>query len=99
MLDWISAVIGVAGTALGAGVGYRGALAIHKQTQRAARASEVRGALADYLGHLYVAVAELRELPASTEPGSLGKFLDKLRGESAAYVTRRRMEFQVTGNR
>jgi hypothetical protein len=86
--EWLTAAIGVggtlAGTGLGAGLGYRGALSINSRQRADAQRARVRAALAEYIGALYVAVGEMRDLPPATEPNWLGRALDRLRGEQGA---------------
>jgi hypothetical protein len=101
--EWLTAAIGVggtlAGTGLGAGLGYRGALSINSRQRADAQRARVRAARAEYIGALYVAVGEMRDLPPATEPNWLGRALDRLRGEQGAWLARRAAEYRLTGDR
>jgi hypothetical protein len=97
--EWFTAAISVAGTLGGAGVGYRGALAINRHDHTAAVRDRARHALAEYLGTLYVSVAELRDLPSNKPPNWLDQKVDALRGEQGAWVARRRTEYKLSGDR
>jgi hypothetical protein len=99
MQDWIVALIGVGGTLSGTGLGYRGARAINRDDRAAAMREQVRAAVADYFRMLVVSVAELRDLPPRKDPKALDQAVDKLRGEQAAWIARRRSEFRLAGDR
>jgi hypothetical protein len=101
--EWITAAIGVggtlAGTGLGAGLGYRGALSINQRQRADAQRARVRDVLAEYMGALYVAVGELRDLPPNQPPKRLSHVVDQLRGEQGAWLARRTAEHRLTGDR
>ena len=101
--EWITAAIGVggtlAGTGLGAGLGYRGALSINQRQRADAQRAHVRDALAEYMGALYLAVGELRDLPPNQPPNWLSHALEQFRGEQRAWLARRTAEYRLTGDR
>lgn len=74
----------------GAGLGFLGTLTVNARQRREARRSEIRRALADFLGALYPAVAELREMPSNKEPDAFSKAIDRLSGDQATWVRTRR---------
>jgi hypothetical protein len=96
---WLTAAIGVAGTLGGTGLGYRGALAIHRRDRTSALQDRIRSALAEYLGALYASVGELRDLPPSKPLNRLYQAINELRGEQATWLARRRAEYRLTGDR
>ena len=101
--EWITAAIGVsgtlAGTGLGAGLGYRGARSINQRQRADAQRARVQDALADYVGALYIAVGELRDLPPNRPPNWLSEAIDQLRGERGAWLARRTAEYRLSGDR
>ena len=98
MSDWVTTAITVAGPLAGVGLGYLGSARIARRARDTERERELRQALGRYLGALYPFVAELRELPA-LEIGAAGRFIDRVRGESATYLAGRRGIQRNFGNR
>jgi hypothetical protein len=86
----LAALIGAFG---GAGVGFIGSAKISADQRREARRVEKVQAFSSYLGALYPAVAELRELPADS--GSwrtlASDAIDRLQGEAATYMRNRKI--------
>jgi hypothetical protein len=92
-------LIGVGGALLGAVVGVRGALAISRDERRHRKPEDLRSALAIYLGALYPAVNELRELPpARTLPGFV-TLIDRLQPPDVAWARQRSREYRLYGYR
>ena len=99
MQEWVTSLIVVGGTLAGTGLGYRGALAINRRDHASALRDRMRSAFAEYLGSLYVSVAELRDVPANKPPTWLDRAVDKMRGEQATWIARRRAEYRLAGDR
>jgi hypothetical protein len=85
-----AAVAGLIGAFGGAGVGFLGTLTVSADQRREARRKDMHRALADYLGALYPAVTELRELPSNKEPDALTRVIDRMSGEQATWMRTRK---------
>lgn len=59
----------------------------------------MRDAFGVYLGALYPAVAELRELPDVGSPSAVARLQDRIRGETATFIVSRRGERATFGDR
>lgn len=59
----------------------------------------MRHAFASYLGALYPAVAELRELPPARRSPANATILDRVRGNESTFLAARRRERAVFGDR
>lgn len=90
--------VAVAGTLAGAAVGVAGAANISRRAREDAFSDRMRDAFGDYLGALYTAVADLRELPDVERIPMLDQAVSRLRGEKAAFIATRRREQQVFGD-
>lgn len=78
--------LAVAGTLAGAGLGVTGAIRISRQERRAALNDRIRDAFGIFLGAVYPAVAELRELPDVVGIPKLDQAYNRLRGEKATFT-------------
>lgn len=78
-------IIGPVSTVVGVGLGYISSRAVSKSEREAASHADLQRAISIYLGALYPAVAQLRQMP-DVRPGALSDLLDRLRGEAATYV-------------
>lgn len=85
-----AAVAGLVGALGGAGLGFISSLKISSDQRREAQRLERQRAFAVYLGALYPAVAELREMPANKEPNVLTKIIDQVSGEQASWMRTRK---------
>lgn len=99
MDDVVTAAIGVVGTLAGTGLGFTGAFFISRSERQHAVQRERCRAFATYLGVLYPAVAELRDLPSVRQAAPPTTILDRLRGEEVTFVAARRRERAVFGDR
>lgn len=88
----------VLGTLAGAAVGVAGALRISRHARRDALNDRMRDAFGIYLGALYPAVAELRDLPDVDGLPKLDRAFNWLRGERATFIASRRNERQIFGD-
>ncbi|MGZ4248871.1 MAG: hypothetical protein ACXVUE_11270 [Solirubrobacteraceae bacterium] len=88
----------VAGTLASAVVGVAGAARISRQARREALNDRMRDAFGVYLGALYPAVADLRELPDVDGLPMLDQAINRLRGDKATFVASRRRERQIFGD-
>jgi gas vesicle protein len=87
-----AAVIGVLGTLAGAVVGLIGAAKLSTAERREARRVEKQQAFARYLGALYSAVGELRELPPDGPGTIVYDLAERIRGKAATFEqTRKRL--------
>jgi hypothetical protein len=82
-----AALVGAFG---GSGIGFLGALKINADQRREAERTEKRRAFALYLGALYPAVAELREMPPNKAPDLVEQAVDRLSSEQASWLRTRR---------
>jgi hypothetical protein len=87
---WLVALISVAGTLLGAVIGFGGALKISREGRAEERKKEKRLALANYLAALYQVVGEFRDMPADPPRSKIDDLIDALAGEATTWVRRRR---------
>lgn len=85
-----AALAGLIGALGGATIGLVGALKINADQRDAAARAEKQRAFAAYLGALYPAVAELREMPPNKEPDLLERAVDRISSEQATWVRTRR---------
>ena len=85
-----AAVAGLIGAFGGSGIGLAGALRINAVQRRDGDIAEKRRAFAAYLGALYPAVAELREMPPNKEPDLLMRAIDGVSSEQASWVRTRK---------
>ncbi len=85
-----AATAGLIGAFGGGALGLLGALKVGADQRREALATERRQALAAYLGALYPAVGELREMPPNKEVDPINKALDWVGGEQATWVRTRK---------
>jgi hypothetical protein len=85
-----AAAAGLIGAFVGAGIGFLGALKLARDQRRGSLVTEKREALAAYLGALYPAVGELREMPPNKNVDPISKAIDRLSGEQATWVRGRR---------
>jgi hypothetical protein len=90
--------VAVAGTLAGAVVGVAGAARISRRTRREALNDRMRDAFGVYLGALYPAVADLRELPDVNGLPMLDQAVNRVRGEKATFIASRRRERQIFGD-
>lgn len=95
----VDALIGVGGVLLGAIVGVRGALVVSRDERRHEQREDLRRALAAYLGALYPAVNELRELPPARPAPRVARWIDSLQPSDAAWARQRRREYRLYGYR
>jgi len=93
----VDALVAVAGTLLGAAVGVRGALVISRAERLDATREDVRRTLAGYLGALYPAVAELRELSPRRELPLLVRWLQRPEPSDVAWARQRWREYRGYG--
>lgn len=80
----------------GAAVGFAGALKVSSAQRQAEFRRDQREALSAYIGALYPAVGELRELPPNKELDLVNKAIDKLSGEQATWVRTRRALLKIS---
>jgi hypothetical protein len=92
-------LVGVGGTALGAGLGYLGTRRISRVERETSLRGEKRRAYAAYLGALYPVVSELRDMPAARRLRFYERWLDQLRGEAATWTLTRRHLRRTVGDR
>lgn len=85
-----AALAGLIGAFGGAGIGLGGTLKVGRVQQREARRKEQEHAFAAFLGALYPAVSELREMPPNREPNLVEKATDLLSSEQAQWARTRR---------
>lgn len=90
--------VAVAGTLAGAALGVAGAARISRAARREALNDRMRDAFGIYLGALYPAVADLRELPDVEGLPVLDQAVNRLRGEKATFIASRRRERQIFGD-
>lgn len=94
----IGEAIAVAGTLAGACVGVGGTLLISRRERQSVLNARMRDSFGVFLGVIYPAVAELRELPDVNGLPAVDKAYNKIRGEGATYVAGRRRERQIFGD-
>ncbi|MGE5282562.1 MAG: hypothetical protein ACM3N0_09645 [Chloroflexota bacterium] len=85
-----AAIAGLVGAFGGSGIGLAGSLKISAVQRSEAARVERRRAFAGFLGALYPAVTELREMPPNREPNLLERASDVLSTEQASWVRTRR---------
>lgn len=83
----LAALLGAFG---GAAIGFAGSLKVNADQRREADRIEKRRALAAYLGALYPAVSELREMPPDKDLDMIGRAIEMLSGEQASWIRTRR---------
>lgn len=96
---WVSEAIAVGGTLAGAVVGVCGSLVISNRQRANSINDGMRDAFGVYLGALYPAVAELRDMPDAGRPSAVARLQDRIRGETATFVVTRRGERATFGDR
>jgi hypothetical protein len=87
---WIGGLIGVAGTLLGAWVGFRGALEVSRERRDEDRWRERRQTLANYVGLSYYVVGLFRGMPPNPPKGMVAELIESLGGEAATWVREQR---------
>jgi hypothetical protein len=97
--DWVNQVIAVSGTLAGVGLGYLGSLRVLKRQREDALGDRMRDSFSAFLGAMYAAVGELRDLPhVEGGPAVLPRLQRFIRGEAADYVITRRRERATFGD-
>jgi hypothetical protein len=94
----IGEAIAVAGTLAGASIGVGGTLIVSRRERQHALNARMRDAFGVFLGALYPAVADLRELPDIDGLPKSVTVINHLRGERATYVATRRREREIFGD-
>jgi hypothetical protein len=90
--------IAIAGTLAGATLGVGGGLLISRRERRNSVDDRMRDAFGVYLGAVYPAVSELRELPDVNGLSKVDEAYNRLRGDKATFITTRRRERQIFGD-
>jgi hypothetical protein len=85
-----AAAAGLIGAFGGAAIGFGGAVKVGADQRRETLRMERNQALAAYLGALYPAVGELREMPANKGADPLSKAIDRVSGEQATWARTRK---------
>lgn len=98
-MDWVAIAGTVVGAILGAAIGVLGTLKISRERRRHDQREDLRRAFGAYLGALYPAVAELRELPPVREQPRLVALLSRLESENVAWARQRQREYRLYGDR
>jgi hypothetical protein len=93
-----SEAIAVVGTLAGACVGVGGTVVIARRERQHLLNVRMRDAFGVFLGAMYPAVADLRELPDVNDLPIAAKAYNKLRGEPATFVANRQREREVFGD-
>lgn len=94
----LTELIAVAGTLAGASIGVGGSLVVSRRERRHAVNTRMRDAFGVFLGALYPAVSELRELPDVDGIPKSAEVINRIRGEKATYVAIRRREREIFGD-
>lgn len=101
MSEWVTTTVGAAAALIGVVGGYGGARAIYSRQRADARLDALQGAVADFLGCLYIAVGRLQQLPSPPDPDSIGSQLARaiewLKGEHVAWAQQEKALREVFG--